>query len=133
MFKALPSDRFTLQHTLSNGKQANCLIYLPNPPGSVVIDTKFALKDFEALAAVQAKEEAQRRLKAFGQEVPAHIRGGIGKIYPERIGHRCGPNVYAIIREIYTRIACTPARDCSQRVCRLLSLNDIIDHTVRQR
>nr|NIM08461.1 DNA recombination protein RmuC [Planctomycetales bacterium]NIN77069.1 DNA recombination protein RmuC [Planctomycetales bacterium]NIP71294.1 DNA recombination protein RmuC [Planctomycetales bacterium] len=31
--KALPSDSFTWQATLSNGKRADCLIHLPNPPG----------------------------------------------------------------------------------------------------
>jgi len=30
--KALPADSFTLQATLSNGKRADCLVHLPNPP-----------------------------------------------------------------------------------------------------
>ncbi|MEJ2022513.1 MAG: DNA recombination protein RmuC, partial [Maritimibacter sp.] len=36
--KALPSDSYTPQATLSNGKRADCLIHLPNPPGPIVID-----------------------------------------------------------------------------------------------
>ena len=36
--KALPSDGFELQATLSTGKRADCLIKLPNPPGPIVID-----------------------------------------------------------------------------------------------
>jgi DNA recombination protein RmuC len=39
--KALPSDAYTMQATLSNGKRADCLIHLPNPPGPIVIDAKF--------------------------------------------------------------------------------------------
>ena len=31
--KALPSDAYALQATLSNGRRADCLIHLPNPPG----------------------------------------------------------------------------------------------------
>ncbi|MEC7259197.1 MAG: DNA recombination protein RmuC, partial [Pseudomonadota bacterium] len=31
--KALPPDSYALQATLSNGKRADCLIHLPNPPG----------------------------------------------------------------------------------------------------
>lgn len=31
--KALPSDSYTMQATLSNGKRADCLIHLPEPPG----------------------------------------------------------------------------------------------------
>ena len=40
----LPSDAFTLQATLSNGKRADCLIHLPNPPGPIAIDSKFPLE-----------------------------------------------------------------------------------------
>ena len=47
--KALPNDSFSLQHTLSNGKRADCLIHLPNPPGPIVIDSKFPLEAYEAL------------------------------------------------------------------------------------
>ena len=39
--KALPSDSYTLQSTLSNGRRADCLIHLPNPPGPIAIDSKF--------------------------------------------------------------------------------------------
>ena len=31
--KALPADAYAFQATLSNGKRADCLIHLPNPPG----------------------------------------------------------------------------------------------------
>ena len=72
--KALPSDSYALQHTLSNGKRADCLIHLPNPPGPIVIDAKFPLEDFEALAAAETREEMDRRLKAFGNAVRVHIR-----------------------------------------------------------
>ena len=47
--KALPSDGFDLQATLSNGRRADCLIKLPNPPGPIVIDSKFPLEAYEAL------------------------------------------------------------------------------------
>ena len=41
--KALPSDAYAWQATLPNGKRADCLIHLPNPPGPIVIDSKFPL------------------------------------------------------------------------------------------
>ncbi len=72
--KALPADSYALQHTLSNGKRADCLIHLPNPPGPIVIDAKFPLEDFEALAAAETREEAMRSLKAFGNAVRVHIK-----------------------------------------------------------
>ena len=47
--KALPKDAYTMQATLSNGRRADCLIHLPNPPGPIVIDAKFPLEAYEAL------------------------------------------------------------------------------------
>ena len=47
--KALPSDAYTWQATLPNGKRADCLVHLPNPPGPIVIDSKFPLEAYEAL------------------------------------------------------------------------------------
>ncbi|WP_171134843.1 DNA recombination protein RmuC [Ruegeria sp. HKCCD7221] len=72
--KALPADSYSLQATLSNGKRADCLIHLPNPPGPIVIDAKFPLEDFEALAAAQTKSDVERCLKAFGAAVKVHIK-----------------------------------------------------------
>ena len=42
--KALPSDAYDFQFTLSNGKRADCIIYLPEPQGNIVIDSKFPLE-----------------------------------------------------------------------------------------
>ncbi len=72
--KALPPDAFTLQATLSNGKRADCLIHLPNPPGPIVIDAKFPLEAYEALRRAENKVqeiEAQRMMKV---SVRAHIK-----------------------------------------------------------
>jgi DNA recombination protein RmuC len=74
VLKALPSDAFTMQATLSNGKRADCLVHLPNPPGPIVIDAKFPLEAYEALRRAdtpQAVLEAQRLLRGA---VRAHIR-----------------------------------------------------------
>ncbi|WP_299639981.1 DNA recombination protein RmuC [uncultured Ruegeria sp.] len=71
--KALPADSYSLQATLSNGRRADCLIHLPNPPGPIVIDAKFPLEDFEALAAAQTKADVDRCLRAFGAAVKVHI------------------------------------------------------------
>ncbi len=72
--KALPPDSYAFQHTLSNGKRADCLVHLPNPPGPIVIDAKFPFEAFEALAAAQGKEDQQRALRAFGAAVRVHIK-----------------------------------------------------------
>lgn len=72
--KALPSDSYTMQATLSNGKRADCLIHLPEPPGPIVIDSKFPLEAYEALRAAEnpaAQMEAQRMMRVA---LRAHIR-----------------------------------------------------------
>ncbi|MCW1931293.1 DNA recombination protein RmuC [Pararhodobacter zhoushanensis] len=65
--RALPSDAFTMQATLSNGKRADCLVHLPNPPGPIAIDAKFPLEPYEALrnATTEAeRQEARRQMRA---------------------------------------------------------------------
>ncbi len=72
--KALPSDSYTLQATLSNGRRADCLIHLPEPPGPIVIDAKFPLEAYERLRAAEDKAalaEAQRQMRTA---VRAHLR-----------------------------------------------------------
>lgn len=72
--KALPTDAYTFQHTLTNGKRADCLIHLPNPPGPIVIDSKFPLEAYEALRAAATDWEANEAAKLMRQSVKAHIK-----------------------------------------------------------
>ncbi len=72
--KALPSDSYSLQHTLSNGKRADCLIHLPNPPGPIVIDSKFPLEPYEALRAAQTPEELAQATRLLKGSLRKHIR-----------------------------------------------------------
>ena len=72
--KALPSDSYALQATLSNGKRADCLIHLPNPPGPIVIDSKFPLEAYEALGRAETKGEIEAARRQLKQAVRHHIR-----------------------------------------------------------
>lgn len=72
--KALPSDSYKLQATLSNGKRADCLIDLPNPPGPIVIDSKFPLEAYEALRNASNDWETKEAVKAFKVSVKGHIK-----------------------------------------------------------
>ena len=72
---ALPPSAYALQFTLSTGARADCLLKLPNPPGSIAIDAKFPLESYHALRAVgagdaQALAVAQR---AFQTAMRKHI------------------------------------------------------------
>ena len=72
--KALPKDSYSLQHTLSNGKRADCLIHLPNPPGPIVVDAKFPLEAYEALRRADTQWEQKEAIAFFKTSVKKHIR-----------------------------------------------------------
>ena len=71
--KALPADSYSLQKTLSNGKRADCLIHLPNPPGPIVIDSKFPLEAYEALIGARNEAELKAAVQMFRSSVRKHI------------------------------------------------------------
>ncbi|MEL6168847.1 MAG: DNA recombination protein RmuC [Pseudomonadota bacterium] len=72
--KALPRDSFTLQAQLPNGRRVDCLIHLPNPPGSIAIDAKFPLEAYEALRASKTEAEALAASRALKSAVRKHIK-----------------------------------------------------------
>ena len=74
VLNALPSDSYTLQATLSNGRRADCLIHLPNPPGPIVIDSKFPLEGYEALRSASTDWEVSEARKALRTSVKKHIK-----------------------------------------------------------
>ncbi|PIE08392.1 MAG: DNA recombination protein RmuC [Rhodobacterales bacterium] len=72
--KALPAGSYRLQATLSNGKRADCLVDLPEPPGPIAIDAKFPLEAYEALRAAGTQWEKAEAAKALRVAVRGHIR-----------------------------------------------------------
>ena len=72
---ALPPQAYAFQSTLTTGVRVDCLLHLPNPPGSIAIDAKFPLESYSALRAVVAGDAvalaaAQR---GFQQAIRKHI------------------------------------------------------------
>jgi len=72
--KALPSDSYTLQATLSNGNRPDCLIHLPNPPGHIVIDSKFPLESYEALRNAKTDRDLNAAAKFLRASIKKHIK-----------------------------------------------------------
>ncbi len=75
----LPPSAYTFQATLGNGKRADCLLKLPNPPGPIAIDAKFPLESYEALRNAgddAARLQARRKLTA---DLRAHIQAIAGR------------------------------------------------------
>ena len=69
----LPPSSYKFQHTLSNGRRADCIVHLPNPPGSIVIDAKFPLEGYRALT--KAVDDTSRKLavRKFTADIATHV------------------------------------------------------------
>lgn len=70
----LPPSAYEFQATLSNGKRADCLLKLPNPPGSIVIDSKFPLESYLMMRNADTDEARKAARRAFGTDVLKHVR-----------------------------------------------------------
>ena len=70
----LPRDSFAFQHTLTNGRRADCAIFLPGDKRPLLVDSKFPLEAVTAFREAQTEEarrQAQTRLKG---DVGKHVK-----------------------------------------------------------
>jgi len=72
--KSLPPDSFETQPVLSNNKRADFLIKMPNPPGPIVIDSKFPLEAYNLLTKSITDREKKDAEKSFKISVRNHIK-----------------------------------------------------------
>ena len=70
----LPPSVYTFQAMLGNGKKADCLLKLPNPPGAIVIDAKFPLESYYALRNANDEREKLEASRFFKASVIKHIK-----------------------------------------------------------
>lgn len=73
----MPEQHFSLQHTLSNGKIADCVLFLPAPTGNVVIDSKFPLESYRKMSDI---EQGPLERKAAGRQFKVDIKKHINDI-----------------------------------------------------
>ena len=71
--QALPPGAYAFQATLANGRRADCLIDMPQPPGPIAIDAKFPLEAYEALRAASDERGRLEAGRALKQAVRRHI------------------------------------------------------------
>lgn len=72
--EALPPSAYDFQVTLSNGRRADCLIRLPNPPGPIVVDAKFPLESYHQLRNAKDDSEKLAASRAFTAAMQKHIQ-----------------------------------------------------------
>ena len=68
----LPETAYAFQHTLSNGRRADCLIRPPNPPGPVVVDSKFPLEAYQRWRGAESDQAARTALTALRTDTQKH-------------------------------------------------------------
>jgi DNA recombination protein RmuC len=71
---ALPPDSFKMQHTFSNDTRVDCALFLPEPTGTVAVDSKFPLENYHKMFDSALSEAAQNLAeKQFKADVRKHV------------------------------------------------------------
>ena len=70
----LPPSTYAFQVTLGNGKKADCVLKLPNPPGTIVIDAKFPLESYHALRKASTDQEKKDAERFFKASILKHVK-----------------------------------------------------------
>lgn len=70
----LPPSAYEFQYVLSNQKRADCVLKLPNPPGMIVIDSKFPLESYQALRNAETDRDKIEAERFFRSSVLKHIK-----------------------------------------------------------
>lgn len=71
----IPPNHFQMQYTLSNQKRADCILFLPDPTGNVVIDAKFPLETYQRLLNTDTGSVEKKALQQqFRQDILKHIK-----------------------------------------------------------
>ncbi|MES9856374.1 MAG: DNA recombination protein RmuC [Sedimenticola sp.] len=70
----LPEASYSLQHTLSSGARADCMLFLPDPTGHICIDAKFPLESYRRMSNNDLSEgERKRAGGSFRTDIRKHI------------------------------------------------------------
>ncbi|MBW8458825.1 MAG: DNA recombination protein RmuC [Thiobacillus sp.] len=71
---SLPPDAYAFQHTLKSGARADCVLILPEPTGTVCVDSKFPLENYSRMfddSLPAAERDAAKR--QFKTDVKKHV------------------------------------------------------------
>jgi len=70
----LPANSFAMQYSFENGTRADCALFLPEPTGTVAVDSKFPLENYHRMYDSKLSD-AEKLLaeKQFKQDVKKHV------------------------------------------------------------
>lgn len=71
----LPENSYSLQHTFENGARADCVLFLPEPTGTVCIDSKFPLEGYQRMTDLSLGDADRAAAeRQFRQDIKKHIK-----------------------------------------------------------
>lgn len=70
----LSAGAYEFQVTLSNNRQPDCVVYLPNSAPPLVIDAKFPLESWQLIQRAESADDAARAATAFRNDVGVHVK-----------------------------------------------------------
>jgi len=70
----LPASAYAMQHSLGNGTRVDCALFLPEPTGTVAVDSKFPLENYHRMFEIGISEaERLAAQKQFKADVKKHV------------------------------------------------------------
>ncbi|QHI68873.1 DNA recombination protein RmuC [Tichowtungia aerotolerans] len=71
----MPENSYSLQHTFNNGVRADCVLFLPEPTGTLCIDSKFPLESYQRMTDLSAGDADRATAeRQFRQDIKKHIK-----------------------------------------------------------
>ena len=71
----MPENSFSLQHTFPNGVRADCVLFLPEPTGTLCIDSKFPLESYQRMVDFDLGDADRKTAEQqFRQDIKKHIK-----------------------------------------------------------
>jgi DNA recombination protein RmuC len=71
----MPEACYSLQYTFPNGVRADCVLFLPEPTGTLCIDSKFPLESYQRMTDLSLGDSDRAAAeRQFKQDIKKHIR-----------------------------------------------------------
>ena len=71
----MPENSYSLQHTFANGVRADCVLMLPDPTGTICIDSKFPLESYQRMTDLSLGDADRATAeRQFKQDIKKHIK-----------------------------------------------------------
>ncbi len=71
----MPENSYSLQHTFDNGVRADCVLFLPEPSGTICIDSKFPLESYQRMVDFDLGDADRKTAEQqFRQDIKKHIK-----------------------------------------------------------